>query len=85
MSIEPAQWQLGPESRVIESEGSDPDTWIVEFRDRRIDERGSVLAVIRPEEGTWADAVVSVPPDVDTLPVAFVVWALDEARRRLDR
>ncbi|WP_380283425.1 hypothetical protein [Kitasatospora purpeofusca] len=40
---------------------------------------------MRPEDGTWADAVVSVPAEVDNLPVAFVHWALDEARRRLDR
>ncbi|MFF7454718.1 hypothetical protein [Kitasatospora sp. NPDC008115] len=69
--------------RVIESEGSNPDTWIVEFRDARLDEAGSVLAVIRPEEGTWADAVVSVPPEVDVLPVAFVRWAFEVAQRRL--
>ncbi|MFD7414441.1 hypothetical protein ACFVZ3_18665 [Kitasatospora purpeofusca] len=85
MPVRPELWQPGPETRVIESEGSDPDTWIVEFRDRRLDERGTVLAVVRPEDGTWAEAVLSVPPDVDELPVAFVGWALEEARRRLDR
>ncbi|MEK2491037.1 hypothetical protein WN990_15895 [Kitasatospora purpeofusca] len=68
---------------MIESEGSDPDTWTVEFRDRRIDEHGTVLAVIRPEEGGWQDAVVSVPAEVAELPVAFVRWALGTAQRRL--
>ncbi|MCX4683899.1 hypothetical protein [Kitasatospora purpeofusca] len=77
------EWQPGPETRVIESEGSDPDTWIVEFRDRRIDEHGTVLAVIRPEEGSWQDSVVSVPAEVAELPVAFVRWALDTAQQRL--
>ncbi|MFB8239143.1 hypothetical protein ACFC58_21605 [Kitasatospora purpeofusca] len=81
----PAVYYEGQPVQVIELEGSDPDTWIVEFGDPRTDERGSVLAVIRPEEGTWADAVLSVAPGVDPLPVAFVSWALEEARRRLDR
>ncbi|MFB6893229.1 hypothetical protein ACFCX4_28390 [Kitasatospora sp. NPDC056327] len=80
-----ADRQPGPESRAIESEGSDPDTWHVEFRDRGIDERGTVLAVTRPEDGTRADAVVGVPPDVGEVPVAFVRRALDEAARGLDR
>ncbi|MFE7561410.1 hypothetical protein [Kitasatospora sp. NPDC057500] len=78
-----AEYYDGQPVRVIESEGSNPDTWIVEFCDPRLDGAGSVLAVVRPEEGTWADAVVSVPPQVDALPVAFVRWALDVAQRRL--
>ncbi|MEU1287025.1 hypothetical protein [Kitasatospora sp. NPDC005856] len=69
---------------VIESEGYEPrDTWVWEFRDGHLDTRGTVLAVVVPEGGPWEEAVVSVPPDVDALPVDFVRWALDIAERRL--
>ncbi|GAA2989808.1 hypothetical protein [Kitasatospora sp. NPDC127116] len=68
---------------VIESEGSDPDTWVWEFRDGHLDTRGSVLAVVVPEGGPWEEAVLSIPPDVGALPVDFVRWALDVAERRL--
>ncbi|MED7955315.1 hypothetical protein ACFVYP_17180 [Kitasatospora sp. NPDC058201] len=40
--------------------------------------------MISPEHGTWAETVVSVPPEAGPLPVAFVRRALDEAQRRLE-
>ncbi|MFF2661671.1 hypothetical protein ACFVUH_30440 [Kitasatospora sp. NPDC058032] len=61
--MRPAQRQPGAQIRVIEPEGSDPDTWIVGFRDRRIDGAGAVLAVIGPEEGINSLTVDLSGPD----------------------
>lgn len=55
------------------------DEHVAEFVDPALYPDGAVLAVLSMT-GDWSDARLSINPEVDSVPVDFVEWAIRIAR-----
>lgn len=61
------------------------DERVFEFRKAGVGTAGEAFAaVVVPESGRWADAVVSISPRVSDIPVQLMVWLIEVARRQVE-
>lgn len=58
------------------------DERVVEFIDPVVSSVGAVVAVFS-RGSDWNDARVSINPKLDSVPAAFLIWALGIARRMI--
>ncbi|WP_159000890.1 hypothetical protein [Streptomyces sp. SBT349] len=53
---------------------------VIEFRDPGRFEVGAHVAIIIPEGGGWAEAMVSINPHISEISAEFIVWLIGTAQ-----
>ncbi|WP_410585586.1 hypothetical protein [Amycolatopsis sp. lyj-108] len=73
----------GSEIEVIDFDDATSGEHVIEFRDPSWRSNEAVIAISIPDGGSWSDAVASVNPRRNDVPVSFVIWAIGVAKKRM--